>query len=250
MRRTDTPPDLGGKGALVTGAGARVGRALALALAEHGARVAVHYHTSAGPAEELAAAIRAAGGQAAAIGADLADPAAPARLVAEAAAACGPLDILVNSASLFERGTLEETTLDAWERHMAVNLRAPFFLSQAFARQVGERGGGHIINITDWRAQRPGRAYMAYIVSKAGLEALTRSLALALGPRVQVNAIAPGAILAPPGDDGTYFRRLAERVPARRNGSPEEVVRAMLYLLGSGFVTGETLTVDGGEHLL
>jgi len=245
-----TEPDLCGQGALVTGAGVRVGRALALALAAHGARVAVHYNTSVGPAEEVVAAIRAGGGQAVALRADLADPEAPATLVAEAAAACGPLDILANSASVFQRGTLEETTLEDWERHMAINLRAPFLLCQAFARHVGERSGCHIINITDWRVQRPGKAYLAYIVSKAGLEALTRSLARALGPHVQVNAIAPGAILPPAGDDGAYFARLGQRIPARRTGSPEEIVKAALYLLSAGFVTGETITVDGGEHLL
>ncbi len=249
MERSSNP-DLSGKGALVTGAGARVGRALALALAEHGASVAVHYNTSAAPAEEVAAAIRAAGGRAAAIPADLSLPDAPRALVASAVAALGPLDILVNSASLFVRGTLESTTVADWDRHLAVNLRAPFFLAQAFAGQVGDRMGCHIVNITDWRASRPGKAYMAYIVSKAGLEALTRALAVALGPRVQVNAIAPGAILAPLGDDGTWFRRLAERVPARRTGSPEEIVQALLYLLGTEFVTGETITVDGGEHLI
>ncbi len=249
MERSSNP-DLSGKGALVTGAGARVGRALALALAEHGAGVAVHYNTSAAPAEEVAAAIRAAGGRAAAIPADLSLPDAPGALVASAVAAIGPLDILVNSASLFVRGTLESTTVADWDRHLAVNLRAPFFLAQAFASQVGDRTGSHIVNITDWRASRPGKAYIAYIVSKAGLEALTRALAVALGPRVQVNAIAPGAILAPLGDDGTWFRRLAERVPARRTGSPEEIVQALLYLLGTEFVTGETITVDGGEHLI
>jgi len=243
-------PDLTGRGALVTGAAARVGRALALALAAHGARVAVHYHRSAAAAEDVVAAIRAGGGEAAALPADLSLPDAPASLVSAAVAALGPLDILVNSAALFERGTVETTTVADWDRHLAVNLRAPFFLAQAFARQVGERGGAHIVNITDWRARRPGQAYLAYIVSKAGLEALTRALAVALGPRVQVNAIAPGAILPPPGDDGSYFRRLAGRVPARRNGSPEEIVQALLYLLRSDFVTGTTITVDGGEHLI
>jgi len=242
--------DLRGKGALVTGAGVRVGRALALALGAHGASVVVHYRRSQGPAEEVVAAIRAGGGQAVAIAADLAAPDAPASLVAEGAAALGGLDILVNSASLFQRGEVLETTVADWDRHLDVNLRAPFFLAQAFARQLGDRQNAHIINITDWRARRPGKAYMAYIASKAGLEGLTRALAVALGPQVRVNAIAPGAILPPPGDDGSYFRRLAGRIPARRTGSPEEIVRAMLYILESKFVTGETITVDGGEHLV
>jgi pteridine reductase len=242
--------DLQGKGALVTGAGVRVGRALALALGAHGARVVVHYRRSARQAEETVAAIRAGGSEAVAVAADLAEPDGPARLVEEGAAALGGLDILVNSASLFRRGNLEATTVADWDAHLNTNLRAPFLLAQAFVRQLGERDGAHIINITDWRARRPGKAYLAYIVSKGGLETLTRALAVTLGPRVQVNAIAPGAILAPVGDDGTYFRRLAARIPARRTGSPEEIVRAMLYILDSRFVTGETITVDGGEHLV
>jgi len=242
-------PDLTGKVALVTGAGVRIGRAVALALGGHGARVIVHYRRSRAEAEEVAALIRDAGSDAVALQADLRDSRAAANLVQRAVDVYGQVDILVNSASLFERGTLLDTDEENWDAHLAINLKAPFFLCQAFARQVGEREGLHIINITDWRVRRPGTAYMAYIVSKAGLETLTRSLALALGPAVRVNAIAPGAILPPPGDDSGYFERLTRRLPVRRTGSPEEIVRAVLYLLGAEFVTGEVLLVDGGEHL-
>jgi len=158
--------------------------------------------------------------------------------------------VLVNSASIFQRGTILNTTLVNWDDHLAINLRAPFFLCQAFARALREGQRGHIINIADWRAVRPGTQYMAYTFAKAGLVAMTESLAQALGPAVQVNAIAPGAILPPPGDDGAYFRQLADRLPLRHVGAPEEVVKAVLYLLDSDFVTGTLLFVTGGEHLL
>lgn len=242
-------PDLTGKVALVTGAGKRIGRALALSLGAHGAAVAVHYNRSREEAEEVVALVRNLGSPAMALQADLRDAARAGRLIEETVHAWGQVDILVNSASVFERGTLLDTDEDNWDTHMAVNLKAPFFLCQAFARQAGERQGLQIINITDWRIQRPGISYLAYAISKAGLETLTRSLALALGPRVRVNAIAPGAILPPPEDEGDYFRRLAQRLPLKRTGSPDDVVRAMLYLLTAEFVTGEVILVDGGEHL-
>jgi pteridine reductase len=242
--------DLRGRTALVTGAGVRIGRALALGLAAEGCRVVVHYHTSRAAADEAVAAIEAAGGEALAVGADLRDLEALPGLVETAVATYGALDVLINSAAIFERGTLLETTPDDWERHFAVNLRAPFFLAQAYARRLGPAQRGHIINLADWRATRPGSHYMAYILTKSALLTLTQSLAIALGPQVQVNAIAPGAILPPPGGNDGYFERTAARIPARRVGSPDEIVRAALYLLSSDFVTGETLYVTGGEHLI
>ncbi|MFH1085146.1 MAG: SDR family oxidoreductase [Chloroflexota bacterium] len=241
--------DVHGKVAVVTGAGVRLGRAIALALGELGARVVVHYNSSRGPADETVAAIVARGGQAFAVQGDLARAAEAGTIIEAGVARYGQVDILVNSAAIFERATLLETTEEHWDRHLSINLKAPFVLCQAYARQHPAGQRGHIINIADWRATRPGTAYMAYTLAKAGLITLTQSLALALGPDVQVNAIAPGAILPPPGDDGAYFRRLAERIPARRTGSPEEVVKAVRYLLASDFVTGELLLVTGGEHL-
>lgn len=255
---TPRRPDLSGAVALVTGAGVRIGRALALALGEHGARVAVHYNRSRAEAEGVVARIREAGSDAVALGADLADAGRAGELVDRVVEAFGRLDILVNSASIFRRGPLLETDEPSWDAHLDVNLKAPFFLCQAFARhaaagdpaEVGARRPlRHIINITDWQVRRPGTSYVAYTVAKAGLEALTLSLARALGPDVRVNAIAPGAILRPPGDESGYFERLARRLPVRRTGSPDDIVRAMLYLLDSDFVTGEVLLVNGGEHL-
>jgi pteridine reductase len=240
--------DLSDKVALITGSGVRLGRAMALALAERGCDVIVHYNRSADEADEVVARIRQMGRRAVALSSDLRDAGRAGELIERGAQALGQVDILINSASLFERGTLDETTEALWDDHLAVNLKAPFFLCQAFARQIGERRG-HIINMVDWRAMHPGTAYIAYNMSKTGLLALTESLAQALGPNVQVNAIAPGAILPPPGDDGSYFRKLAQRVPLKRTGSPEEIVKGVLYLLDSDFVTGETLLITGGEHL-
>jgi pteridine reductase len=240
--------DLSDKVALITGSGVRLGRAMALALAERGCDIIVHYHRSDDEANEVVTHIRQMGRRAVALSADLRDAGRAGELIERGAQALGQVDILINSASLFERGTLDETTEALWDHHLAVNLKAPFFLCQAFARQIGERRG-HIINMVDWRVARPGTAYLAYYMSKTGLLALTESLAQALGPNVQVNAIAPGAILPPPGDDGSYFRKLAQRVPLKRTGSPEEIVKGVLYLLDSDFVTGETLFITGGEHL-
>jgi pteridine reductase len=242
--------DLEGRAALVTGAAVRIGRALALALASRGMRVVIHHHTSAAAAERVVAEICAAGGEAVAAQADLRDLEALPRLIDAGVAAFGAVDVLINSASIFQRGTLLETTPESWEQHFAVNLRAPFFLAQAYARRLAPEQRGHIINLADWRAVRPGSHYMAYILTKSALLTLTQSLAVALGPQIQVNAIAPGAILPPPGGDDGYFERAARRIPARRVGSPEEIVRAALYLLDSDFVTGETLYVTGGEHLV
>jgi pteridine reductase len=241
--------DLEGRVALVTGAGVRLGRAIALALAERGADVVVHYHRSEGPAQKVVEQIHALGRRAIAVSFDLAQEQGFDELVAGIVGQLGSLDVLITSASIFERGTVQSETSDSWDRHQAINVRAPFLLSQALARRLQPDQRGHIINIADWRAVRPGTQYIGYTVSKAGLVALTKSLALALAPQVQVNAIAPGAILAPPGDPGGYFARLPERIPLRHVGSPREVTHAILYLLESDFVTGELLHVTGGEHL-
>ncbi len=241
--------ELSGRVALVTGAGVRLGREIALALARAGADVVVHYHRSRGPAEEVVREIRSLGRRAIAVGLDLAATDQLDGLVARCIDELGAVDVLINSASIFQRGTVFTETSESWDRHLDINLKAPFFLAQSFARRLRPTQHGHIIHIADWRALRPGTQYMAYTVSKAGLVTLTRSLALALAPNVQVNAIAPGGILPPPGDPGGYFARLPERIPLRRVGSPREITHAVLYLLGSDFVTGEVIQVTGGEQL-
>lgn len=233
---------------LITGAAKRLGRHMALALAQAGCNVAVHYHRSQTEALATCAQIESLGRHAVAIQADLADRSTPERIMASAVSGLGGIDILVNSASLFRRGDLRQTSVDDWDETLAVNLRAPFFLCRAFAAQIGERPG-HIVNIADWRAERPGVNFVAYQISKAGLLTLTQSLAQSLGPNVQVNAIAPGAILPAGAQDEAWFRSLQARLPLRRTGSPTDITEALLYLLRSDFVTGEVLHITGGEHL-
>jgi pteridine reductase len=241
--------ELSDKVAIVTGGAVRLGRALSTALAEQGARLVIHYGSSAGPAEETVAAIRALGTDAVAVQADLSRPSNAVSIVEQAVAHFGQVHILVNSAAIFQPGDWHDTTEENWDRHFAINLKSPFFLSQAFARQVGSDRAGHIVNIADWRGARPGADHIAYTLTKAGIIAMTKSLALALAPNIQVNAIAPGLILPPPGQDQAYLEEKAGEVPARRVGSPVEIAKALIFLLESDFVTGELIFVTGGQHL-
>lgn len=241
--------ELGGKVAVVTGGAVRLGKALALALAERGVRSVIHYNASAGPAEGTVARIAAMGGEAMVIQADLSQPSQMSRVITQAADHFGQVDILVNSAAIFEPGDVYDTTEADWDRHFAINLKAPFFLSQAFAQHVGRQRPGHIVNIADWRATRPSTGYLAYTLTKAALITMTENLALALAPNIQVNAIAPGAILPPPGKDQAYLDRLARNIPAQRTGSPDAIAKALIFLLESDFITGELIFVTGGEHL-
>jgi NAD(P)-dependent dehydrogenase (short-subunit alcohol dehydrogenase family) len=241
--------ELDGQVAVVTGGAVRVGRALALALAREGVRMVIHYHSSAGPAEETVAQIKALGSDAVAIQANLSHPGQASSVIERAVAHFGRVDILINSAAIFEPGDLAHTTDASWDRQFAINLKAPFFLSQAFALHVGKDRPAHIVNIADWRGVRPDADHLAYSLTKAALLAMTRGLALALAPNVQVNAVALGAILPPPGKDQAYLERLAQAIPARRVGSPAEVAKALIFLLKSDFVTGEVIFVTGGEHL-
>jgi NAD(P)-dependent dehydrogenase (short-subunit alcohol dehydrogenase family) len=242
--------NLEGKVALVTGGAVRLGRAIALGLAEQGADVAISYSSSAGPSERVAGEIVALGRQALALKADFAQGVNATEVIAKVVAQLGHIDVLVNNAAIFEQGDWDSTTGESWDRHFAINLKAPFFLSQAFALQIkGTSRRGHIVNIADWRGERPVADHLAYTLTKAGLIAMTKSLALALAPEVQVNAIAPGLILPPPGADETFLARKAAGIPVQRAGSPQEIVKAVLYLVDSDFVTGELVTVTGGEHL-
>ena len=241
--------EIKGKVAIVTGGAVRLGQALALALAKRGARLVIHYGSSAGPAQELITQIKSMGSVALAIQADLRQTAEAPTLIARAAEHFGQLDILINSAAIFKPGDWADTTEADWDEHMAINLKAPFFLSQAFAAHVGRERPAHIVNVADWRATRPTAHHLAYTLTKAALIAMTQSLALALAPNIQVNAIAPGAILPPLGQDQAYLDQLAQRIPARRTGSPDDVAKALLFLLDSDFVTGDVIPVTGGEHL-
>ncbi|MBR9990197.1 MAG: SDR family oxidoreductase [Gemmatimonadetes bacterium] len=236
-----------GRIALVTGGARRVGRALSLALAEAGCDVVINYNESADEAVATASDIERLGRRALAVQADVSRSDDIARLVRETERTFGRLDILVNNASLFERAPVADISEDDWDRVLGVNLRGPFFLSQAAAPLMRCDGGGLIVNIVDLSALQPWPSFAHHAVSKAGLLHLTRVLARALAPDIRVNAIAPGTVLPPEnteGEDGS------ERRVIERSGNTDDVTRALLYLVRSDFVTGENLIVDGGRMLL
>ena len=236
--------------ALVTGGSVRLGRAIAIGLAECGADVAITYTRSREKAVQTAEKIRSLGRQSLTIQADFSqNPAAMESIIQRIVDDFGGIDILVNNAAIFERGNWDTTTEENWDRHFAINLKAPFFLSQAFAKAIPEGNRAHIVNIADLRGERPGFDHMAYTLTKAALITMTKSLALALAPDIQVNAIAPGMILPPPGIDAATLESMASSIPAARIGSPEEIVQTVLYLVRSDFVSGEVINVTGGEHL-
>lgn len=238
---------LDGQVALVTGGGKRVGRAIALALGAAGAKVAVHHHASADGARETVAAIEAAGGEAARFAADLSANDAPATLVDGVAQRFGRIDLLVNSAASMLRTPLVSVTPAEWDAVFALNLRAPFFLSLAAARAMGSAGGA-IVNISDHMGFESWPQFVPHGIAKAAVADMTRALAAALAPRVRVNAVAPGTVLAPEGWPAAEQAKAAASTPLRRLGTPHDVAGAVLYLATATYVTGETLFVDGGRH--
>jgi pteridine reductase len=242
--------ELAGKVALVTGGAVRVGLEIARALADAGADVAIGYHRSAAPARAAVSDLSARGVRAVALRADVARPAQARALVARTVTALGRLDVLVNNAALFFRTPVETTTPAQFDRLLAVNLRAPFFCSQAAARAMG-RHGGRIVNIADVGAVRAWAGYVPYGVTKAGVVMLTRGLAAALAPRIQVNAVAPGVVLLPEGFPRESGRRLAARIPMGRHGRPTDVAQAVRFFATcSDYITGQVLFVDGGMSVL
>jgi len=236
-----------GKVALVTGAGQRVGRAIAEALAAEGYRVGVHYRASRGGADEVVAAIRAQGGDAQAFAADLGDAAECERLVDDVYTHFDGLDLLVNSAAGMEKTRLGHTTAAQFDAIIALNLRAPFLLAQAAARLMP--AGSAIVNIADHMAEEPWPEYSVHGIAKAGVMAMTRHLAAALAPDIRVNAVAPGFVLAPPEMPADRIEAFAKDTPLQRIGAPSDVAAAVRYLASAGFVTGETLFVDGGRRV-
>ena len=235
--------------AVVTGAARRVGREIALAMAERGLAVVVHHGTSTVEANVLVNRIRSQGGTAVAVSADLRDPRAAAMAVFEAAAELGEVTTLINSAAVFQNRALPWVDLYHCNVHLSVNLLAPIFLAQQFIRQLGEGQRGHIINILDWRAQRPGADHLIYTATKAALSSVTKSLALQLAPLIQVNGLAPGAILPPEDRTNWHEQRAITSIPLKRTGSPKALVDAINFLLDANFITGEILNVTGGEEL-
>jgi len=237
---------LAGRTALVTGAGVRVGRAIALELGRAGARVAVHYARSATGARGTVRAIEATGGVARAFAADLSTPANAAPLIAEVVRWAGRLDVLVCSAAAFDRRPFEEIDERAWREMLALNLEAPFRLAQAAAPHLRRRGGV-IVNILDVAAFQAWKGYAHYGTAKAGLAMLTRILALELAPRVRVAAVAPGTVAFPDDYPATERQRIVSRIPLGRVGTPADVARAVHYLCTADYVTGSVITVDGGR---
>ena len=237
---------LSAKTALVTGAARRLGAATALALARHGVNVVVHYRSSASEAEQVADAVRRLGPKAWTCPADLAHGEEAGRLFAQARDLAGPIDLLVNNAGIFAAGGLTEFTPDELHANVDVNAMAPLLLAREFAGQGRE---GVIVNFLDARVVDYDGAHVAYHLSKRMLFSLTRMMALEFAPRVRVNAVAPGLILPPEGEDAAYLERMASTNPLNRHGDAAHVTEAVLFLLRNDFVTGQVVFVDGGRHL-
>jgi pteridine reductase len=241
--------ELEGRVALVTGAGRRLGRAMASVLASRGMTIAIHHHASSDGAQQLKQEIIASSGRAACFEADLTDAHAARALPDRVVREFGRLDVLVNSAAVMHRLSLEETTPEQWDATLNLNLRAVFFCTQGAAPAL-RASRGKVVNLADLAGLEPWSGFAAHSVSKAGVVMLTKVLALSLAPDVTVNAIAPGAVLVPDEYDEEERNRLARATPLRRLGDPADVTSALLYLLeGGDFVTGEVLVVDGGRYI-
>ena len=236
---------LDGKTVLVTGGARRVGRLFALACGRAGANVIIHHGNSAREALDVQKEIASLGSRAWVLPSDLSNADEVSRLISRADE-FSPLYALVNSAAIFESLSFQDTKLEDWERHIAINLTAPFLLSQAFAKQTSN---GRIVNILDWRALRPGADHFPYTVTKSALAAMTKSLAIALAPNITVNGLALGAILPPANESAS--EKIIEQVPAKRWVEAGEVEDALIFLLsGPAYITGEIIHVDGGRHLI
>ncbi len=241
--------NLSGKTALITGGAHRIGRGLALGLARAGCNLILHYNRSAERAQVTAVEAEALGVQVILRQADLSrlDDAAP--LFADLPADFAPVQILVNSAAIFPKDTLADVTIEGWSQTLRVNLRSPVLLTQAFARALPDDLEGAVVNITDWRTERPYRTHFSYTISKGALDAFTRTAALQLAPRIRVNGIALGAMLPPAGASDAYWQSVLATVPLARAGGTDSAADTLLYLLRNDFITGEIIRLTGGAHL-
>ncbi len=240
--------ELAGKVALVTGAARRVGRSIALELARRGASIALHHHRSIAEAGETAAEIRALGADVATFAADLSLPAESEILAQDVLRRFGTVEILVNSAAIFYRNRLGSVTVEDWDRLYALNLRAPYLLTQALAPTLRERRG-RVVMIADVAGIEPWANYVPYGATKAGIVYLTRGLAKELAPQVLVNAVAPGTVLPPEDATPEEIEREKKRAALGRIGTPEDVARGVAFLCESDYITGQVLAVDGGKLL-
>lgn len=236
-----------GNVALVTGAAKRLGKSIALCLARRGWDIALHYSTSEHDAQAAADEIRRIGPRCELVQADLSDATQVRTLMSQATGKLGPLSLLVNNASIFERSEFLQTDEDLFDRHFDANFRAPFFLSRDFARQA--TGPAHIINLIDAGHTKAARVYFAYALTKKVLAEFTTMAAKALGPRIRVNGICPGPILPPPGGSIDDLRQVASKVPLQRAGTVAEITAAVEFLLDNQYVTGQLLYIDGGQHI-
>jgi NAD(P)-dependent dehydrogenase (short-subunit alcohol dehydrogenase family) len=237
------------RAALVTGGAKRVGLVITHALAQAGYAVAVHANTSRAEAETVCAEIRSKGGRAEPVQADLADHAQVLELMPAALAAIGPLTLLVNNASMFEADDIAHFNIDLFERHMAVHVRAPLALAQAFAAQAPEHSDASIVNMVDQRVLKPTPLFLSYALSKSTLYNATTMLAQGLAPRIRVNAIAPGPTLPSKRQSPEEFARQTAKLPLGHGTNPQEIAQAVLFLAGGRSITGQTIAVDGGQHL-
>jgi NAD(P)-dependent dehydrogenase (short-subunit alcohol dehydrogenase family) len=244
-----TTTDITHRTALITGAGRRIGRAMAEALGRSGWAVGVHYHGSPTDADDTVRAITKGGGRAVALHADLADPVAVTALVPACVKALGPVGVLINNASIFELDDIRTATLESWDAHMNINLRAPFFLSQAFAHSLGPTDRGAIVNIVDERVWHLTPHFASYTVSKAGLWTLTQTLAMSLAPNVRVNAVGPGPTLPSPRQNPDQFAAQCRTMPLQRGTTPAEICAAVNFILAAPAMTGQMIALDGGMHL-
>ncbi len=247
MRERSEVKGLSGRTALVTGGARRLGRAIVEALSKADARVVVHYNSSSQEANDLVESLREQGRDAWSIAADLTETGQADRLLPRVSELCGrPVDVLVNNASIFPADSVLDVTAGSLSENMNLHAYAPLALARAMANQ---RRRGHILNMLDSRVVDYDRKHASYHLSKRALFTLTRMLAIELAPEIAVNAVAPGLILPPPGQDETYLRRLAHTNPLNRHGEAGDVVDAAMFLLGSSFITGQVVFVDGGRHL-
>jgi len=236
--------------ALVTGAAKRVGRAIALELASHGFDVAVHYHRSADEAAQVTGQIKDLGQRACFVPGDLSQPESWGQIVSACIDALGRLDVLVNNAAVLDSLRLPDFDPTSWERTMRVNLTAVAGLCHHAAEYLRARGRGCIVNLCDIAAERPFRRHLAYSCSKAGIAALTRALAVELAPEIRVNAVSPGIAAFPDDYDRKTRERLTARIPLRRMGTPEDIAKAVQYLVADApYVTGQIIRVDGGRSV-
>lgn len=234
--------------ALVTGGARRVGRSIALALARRGAHVAFTYRTSRREAESLIRELTALGGKSLAVKADTGRAADAKAAVRAVVKTFGRIDVLVNNAAAYPRTPWASLDEKAWDGVLATNLKGPFLFAKAAGDRMLKQGSGKIVNIADWAGERPYKHYLPYCVSKAGIIAMTKALALELAPTVQVNAVAPGPVLLPEGTSAGFKKAVIAATPLRRIGSPEDVANAVVFLIeGSDFITGALLPVDGGR---